>query len=67
MVELLNETVNETVNYAVGVIQHSPPSPQVGLTGNLILMIIGLFILAILYIKFKKLGRTQQQAQQQKP
>ena len=55
MVEL-NETANETVQYAAGIIQHSPPSPQIGLTGNLILMAIGLFILVILYIKFKKLG-----------
>lgn len=58
MAEPLNQTVNESINYAVGVIQHSPPSPQVGLTTNLILMTIGLFILVILYIKFKKLNRN---------
>ncbi len=56
----INETVNDTVQYAVGVIQNSPPSPQVGLAGNLILMTIGLFILIILYIKFKKLGKSPQ-------
>ena len=56
----INETVNDTVQYAVGIIQNTPPSPQVGLTGNLILMTIGLFILVILYIKFKKLGKPIQ-------
>ena len=58
----INETLNQSFEYAVGVIEHSPPSPQVGLTTNLILMIIGLFMLVILYIKFKKLGQTQKQS-----